>query len=110
MQGGELRHIISILQAPIISGPAGNQEDWDNPIVVCYQYASIKPASASDVIRAGQTVTQVETPIEIRYYPGILPNMRVQHNSDVYVIRGILNEEERNRKLTLMCIGLGQNE
>ena len=71
MQGGELRHIISILQAPIISGPAGNQEDWDNPIVVCYQYASIKPASASDVIRAGQTVTQVETPIEIRYYPGI---------------------------------------
>ena len=75
--------------------------------------AGISPLSARDIINYGQQTSEAEVPIKIRYNPffPVAANMRVyfpSHNS-TYVIQGIINKDERNRSLTLMCIALGAN-
>ena len=110
MNAGALRHPITILQAAITTDQSGQVEDWQNPSVYLQAWAEIAPASANDVIRSGQIVSQVMIPITMRYYPGITSNMRVLYKDSTYIIKGILNVEERNRALTLMCLALGDNE
>ena len=107
---GDLRHPITIIQAAITSDQSGQVEDWENPSIYVRAWAEIAPASANDIIRSGQTVSQVMIPITMRYYPGITSNMRVQYNDNTYIIKGILIEEERILILTLMCLALGNNE
>lgn len=106
-----LRHAVEIqaLQATGNTDVAGPEMAW---ATILSTHAEIKPLRAEDVIRSGQTISEVEIPIRIRYQPGIAANMRVVRVStgDTYLIRGILNMQERGRWLILMCIALGANE
>lgn len=105
IDAGRLRHRITILQPSTTSGIGGAEVTY-TPLCTCY--AAIEPTTATDVIRAGQTVAEVEIPITIRYRAGILPDMKVQRaNGSTYVVKGIINVDERDVLLTLMCVALG---
>ena len=109
---GIYRHriVIQSLQgtSPPTYNTAGQNLSWQTFL---YAAAAISPMSAKDIINYGQQTSEAEVPIKIRYRPGILPNMRVYFpaNNSTYVIQGILNKDERNRSLTLMCLALGSN-
>jgi SPP1 family predicted phage head-tail adaptor len=109
---GALRHLITILKFASTSPPtydvAGPILEWI-PVVTCN--AAINPISGKDVIRGGQTTTQLNLAIAIWYQDGILPNMRVQSdNGSIYVIQSIENVLEMNVVLTLNCVGLALND
>jgi SPP1 family predicted phage head-tail adaptor len=110
---GRLRHRVEIQAlrptAPPSYDDAGPKLKWT---MVLRTKAEILPASASDVIRSGQAVSQVQVPIRVRYRREIAAEMRVVRlaSGDQYTIKGMLNLQERNRWLILMCVALGPNE
>lgn len=118
IKAGSQRQLIRIMQpvaGPIgVSGSTTVLQLFAGPLP-----AEIAPASARDTIRSGQTVQQIAIPITIRYMDGVQANMQVQrvqsrqgvyYATATYVIRGIINVDERNWKLTLMCEALGANQ
>ena len=109
---GSLRHRIDILQRVPTLGMAGTATSLQ-PFLANVP-AAIEPASASDTIRSGQDVSEVNIPVTIDFYPGIRSNMVVRFNRagsvEQYYIKGIINPEERNVSLILMCLALGENE
>jgi SPP1 family predicted phage head-tail adaptor len=109
---GALRHAITILALGPSSPPtydeAGPQLTWQP---VASAMAAINPISGKDVIKGGQTTTQLNLAIAMWYQDGILPNMRVQSdNGSIYVIQSIENVMEMNVVLTLNCVGLASND
>jgi head-tail adaptor len=127
IKAGTLRHVVNIMQpvlGPVgVAGSTTTYQLYAGPIP-----AAIEPASARDVIRSGQTVSQVVIPITIRWMPGMNQNgnwvnlsgqFRIQRLESwqgsyqvvaVYEVQGVLNADERNWKVTLACIALGLNQ
>jgi len=108
---GALRHQITIQQLLPSSPPVYNEQgetlSWQ-PFTTAQ--AAIEPISGKDVIRGGQTTTQLFLTIAIWYQPGIAANMRViSDNGSVYIIQSIENVLEMNQVLTLNCLGINQN-
>lgn len=119
IKAGQQRHLVHILvptTGPV--GPTGSTIAY-MPIAM-FVPAEISPASATDSIRSGQTVSQTEIPVTIRWIPQIVNESRLQFVesqpgsgvytiTSIYVVKGILNIDERNRKMTLACLGLAGN-
>lgn len=105
---GEYRHQITLMQQTPTVGKSGAEMAWKK-FATCY--AAIDPATAKDVIRSGQTTPQVAIPIRMNWMSGVTSDMQVwAANGSKYVIQGIINPQELNVTLTLMCIALGANE
>jgi len=110
---GKLRHRITIQSygpvSPAAMDAGGPVMDWSTFTTA---YAFIDPTAAEDIIRSGQIVSQQEIPITIRWQPGITSSMRVvsDDTSSTFVIKGIINHEDRNVLLTLLCLGIGSNQ
>lgn len=67
--------------------------------------ARIRTARNKEQVVAGAEEANIEKEITIRYYPGITTAMRVLHGSVYYDIRGVDNQDERNRVINLLCTG-----
>jgi len=104
---GEYRHQITLMQQKPTVDKSGAAMQWVR-FATCY--AAIEPATAKDVIRSGQTTSQVATPIRMNWMSGVTSDMRVIANGNTYEIQGILNPQELNVTLTLMCVALGANQ
>ena len=64
-------------------------------------WAEVKDISGREYVASGGLQSEAQTKILIRKLAGILPSMRVQCGSDIYVIKSILGQD--NRTQTLMC-------
>ena len=73
-------------------------------------YAKLAPVSGIDVIRSGQTTTQLLLVATIWWQPGILPDMQVQALNGRYIIQSVENLLELDIVLKLNCLALGGNE
>lgn len=105
---GEYRHQVTIMKQAPGTDKSGAVMSWVK-FAACY--AAIDPASARDMIRSGQTTSEVETPIRMNYLKGVTSDMQVwAANGSKYVVRGIINPQEMNVSLTLMCVALGLNQ
>jgi head-tail adaptor len=100
---GRLRHQITIFRQVIVQGTTGPKPGFE-AFLTCY--AAIEPLTATDVISAGQTTSQLGLPILMNWQAGIEPNMQVEALGVRYIIREILNPLNLNISLTLMCINL----
>lgn len=118
IKAGAQRQLISILQ-PVRAGYSTSGTQTVLTPFAIYVPAEISPAAARDIVRSGQTVTQTEIPITMRWMPGIQSNFiiqRLESQNGVYtvqaqyIVKGILNVDERNRKMTLVCLGIGLNQ
>jgi head-tail adaptor len=104
---GDYRHQITINKQVTVDGVAGAETQWTK-FAACY--AAIDPAAARDVIRSGQTVSEVQVPIRMNWMAGVKAEMQVVANGNTYIVKGIINEREMNVSLTLMCVALGANQ
>lgn len=71
--------------------------------VFCTVWAAIWPTRAKESrknMREGVTVSHT---IRIRYLPGILTTMKIRFGTRVFEIRGIINPDESNRYLDMVC-------
>lgn len=66
-------------------------------------WASITPLSGSRRYEAAQVVQGVSHEITTRYLEGVTSEMRVMYGARKFMIRSVVNAEERDRELRLMC-------
>lgn len=101
MKAGDLRDFITIEnQTPTQIGSGEEIPTWGTFAQV---YASIEPVSGREYFVANQTANAATTRIRIRYYPGVVPQMRVVHGGKIYNILDVLDVMNRHREQHLMC-------
>lgn len=66
-------------------------------------WASVEPISGKEYWASSQVQAEVTHRIRVRYLPGIRPTMRVQFKARTFEIESIINWQERNIDLQLMC-------
>ena len=100
----ELRHKI-IIQAenPQTDGGGGEGDPWAAPTTVATARARIEPLKGSEQLRAMQLEDKVSHRVTIRYRSGITAKQRIKFGSRLLNIRAVINPEERNRFLELLC-------
>ncbi len=100
-RAGKLRHQITIQQQTTDQDVHGQTiETWTTFATV---RASVEPLRGKEYFSVEQEYAQVDTRIRIRYSAGILPKMRVLFGSKLYDIKSVINVEERNFHMELMC-------
>lgn len=101
MKIGKLRHRILIEQAAETRDADGSViEAWSTYATV---QASIEPISAREYFAAQSTQADVTHRINLRYLAGVTPKMRVSYGSRLFDILSVINVDESNRELQLMC-------
>ncbi len=101
MQAGRLRHRITIQNFTSTKDDFGQPiESWSTFAAV---WASVEPLTGREYFQAQQTQAETSYRVRIRYRAGVVPTMRVIHGSRTLEILAVLNAEERNREIQLMC-------
>jgi len=101
IRAGELRHRVTIQQKSVTRNTFGEEiVTWQDVATV---WAAIEPLRGREFFESQQVNAEVTTRIRIRYRPGITPTMRVVYGSRIFDIQAVINVEERNRELHLMC-------
>jgi|SRR5581483_4010077 len=108
---GALRHEVSIQKngpaSPPVFDAGGPVLGWNT---FATALAAIEAVRGTDVIKSGQTTTQLFLTVTMWWQPGILPDMRVaSDNGSLYVIQSVENVLEMDVVLVLNCLGLSKN-
>lgn len=109
MEAGRLRHRVTIDEKVETPDGQGGIETtylaWEENIP-----AAIEPGSGKEFMNSNQILAQVSTRITVRWRPGVVPTMRVRHESAIYNIVAVLPDKETGRTwLTLGCVS-GTND
>jgi hypothetical protein len=108
---GSIVHPIEILKQGPSSPPAydaGGVVSRLSPFLSAY--AAIETDRGGDLVRSGQTGTQLHLKVGMWWQDGILPSMVVKRTDGTqYVIEDVENVRERNIVLVLNCLAIGNN-
>lgn len=101
MNAGSLRYSIKIQQKNVTRDSFGAETiAWTDVATV---WAAIEPLQGREFFNAQQVNAEVTTRIRVRYRSGVTPAMRMLLGSRVFDIQSVINLDERNRELHLMC-------
>ena len=109
MRGGDLRHQITIqVKSSVPDGMGGHIATW-NTFATCF--AAIWPVSGKELDQNAQLATLVTHRVRIRYLAGlpqpIKPGtMQILYNSRIFNVQSVINWEERNIQLDMLCLEL----
>ena len=104
---GELRHRVTVLAETAVTNAAGTDTML---IPVITAWAKIEPVKGTDVIRAGQSITQVPVMVSMYYDARVQPNMQLQTPNRSYAIQAIRNVLELNAVMELTCLAIAGAE
>jgi len=101
MDSGDLKHRITI-QYPTITKDATGAPitTWNDSATV---WAAIWPVSANEITAANSTTMVISHRIRIRYRSVLRSSWRLKFGSRYFAIISILNPNESNELLDLMC-------
>jgi SPP1 family predicted phage head-tail adaptor len=94
------KRILIQVNEPQGDGRGGGKPNW---VDLVNTSASIKPMTGREVYAWGQVLGEVSHVVQIRYRPGIVPQMRVVYHDAIYDIQSVIDVEEEHRLLTLGC-------
>lgn len=101
MDIGRLRHRITLMrQVNEINDYGATITKWKSVATV---WAEVKPLSGREYFSAQQVQSEITTQIWLRHLDGIEPSMRVKFGKRFLEIVSVLNTQERNVSLQLMC-------
>lgn len=102
MNAGRLRHQVDIQQPVEAQNAFGEPEvTWTD--VVTGIWAGIEPLRGREFFASRQTNAEIEARIVMRYRDDVKAKYRIKHRDDEYYIDTIINVDNRNRELQLMC-------
>lgn len=106
MRSGKLRHVVTIQQRTSGSPQrtATGQPDTAWATFQAGVPCSIEPISGREYFTQAQVQGEVTHRLRMRYLAGVLPSMRVLYGSRVFDIVAVMNLEERNVEMHLMCV------
>ena len=105
---GKMRHRVDIEERIETRDTMGGQSAEWKPVAKGV-YARFEPWKGRELYVAQQIRPEVEERIRIRYRVGIDAAQRVRYRGVIYGILYIINPEEKNEELVLMC-SKGLNE
>lgn len=101
MRAGRLRHSI------IIQHYTTTYDEYNAPIQTWATFATVRagiePLKGEERFLAAQRQASTTHRVVTRYVPGVTAAMRVKFGDRYFAIKEILNPQERNRELHLMC-------
>lgn len=100
MNPGELRHRVSIQNAVITTV---NGDAVPEYLTVAERWAKIEPTGGGEDFTAEQTRATRNHTVTLRYYP-LKPSDRLVFGSRIFNVESVLNEDERNRLITVSCL------
>jgi len=102
IRAGELRHRVTIQQNNNPTRGSSGEEipNWQDVATV---WAAVEPLRGREFFESQQVNAEVTTRIRIRYRSGIAPTMRAVYGNRIFDIQAVINVDERNRELHLMC-------
>ena len=96
-----LRHKIIIQEQTDEKNEYGERLDvWDNVLTT---FAGINPLTGKEFFTGEKFNSEVTHKIIMRYTPVIKPYMRIKYGDRIFSIISIINYQERNAELTVMC-------
>lgn len=97
-----LIHTIALEQRPATTDSFGEQTlTWSS--FMSGIPAKVSPISGREALASGAFASEITHRVVMRYVAGITAEMRVSFSGRYFAIKAILDEEERNERLTLMC-------
>lgn len=101
MNIGKLRHRITLLrQVNEVNDYGASTQTW---MMVATVWADVRPLSGREYFSAQQVQSEVTTQIWLRHIEGIKPTMKVKFGKREFEILSVLNTQERDVSLQLMC-------
>lgn len=101
MNIGKLRHRITLLrQVNEVNDYGASTQTWKRVATV---WANVRPLSGREYFSAQQVQSEVTTQIWLRHIEGIKPTMKVKFGKREFEILSVLNIQERDVSLQLMC-------
>jgi SPP1 family predicted phage head-tail adaptor len=99
---GRLRHLVTVQKQVETQNAYGEPEvSWSDVVKnVC---AEILPIRGREYWAAKQINADIEAKVVMRYRSDVTAKMRLLHGTDEYYIDSIINVEQRDRTLELMC-------
>ncbi len=97
----QLNKPIEILSVTETDDGFGGSEESDFVFHSCN--AAIWPVKANEQVQNMREELEVSHKIRIRYYPGITAQMRIRYNARTFEIKSILNPDEANKILDMVC-------
>jgi SPP1 family predicted phage head-tail adaptor len=92
---------ISIVTQTTTDDGMGGEIETDS--VFCLTWAAIWPVSSKEMRENMREVSNVTHNIRIRYRPGVLHTMTLLFGSRKFEIKGIINPDEANKWLDMVC-------
>lgn len=101
MIAGKLRHRVTIQRMTETQNDYGETtQTWSDFAV---SDASISPLSGREAFQAMQMQADVTHKVVTRYVAGVTPRMRLTFGERLFNIESVINSEERNIQLELLC-------
>lgn len=101
MRAGKLRHTVIIQSATeALDGFGEAVKTWAE---YAKARASVEPLQGREFYAAQQFNSEVKVKIRMRFLDGVTPKMRISFNSKIYNIQSIVDPQERNNEMHLMC-------
>lgn len=102
LNSGLLRNKIVIERETITKNNVGGYDSsWSTHLT---PFAFIKPLSGSEVVRHRQLQSDISHKIYMRYEQDIIAKDRIKYGTREFQIRAVINIEERDKWLELICV------
>lgn len=101
MSIGQMRYRVNLLQPSTVRDTFGGRS---NPVAFATTYAKIEALQGKELYKAQEMVAEVSHRVTIRYQPGVVTKYLVDFKGRIFSIEAIINVEERNRFLQLLCL------
>ena len=102
MNPGRLRHLVNIQKQVETQNAYGEPEvTWSN--IAEKVWCQIEPLRGREYFAAKQINADIEARVIMRYRNDVTAKMRLMHGTNEYYIYSIINVDERDREIQLMC-------
>tara|TARA_R110001583_G_scaffold194878_1_gene367424 strand:+ start:937 stop:1266 length:330 start_codon:yes stop_codon:yes gene_type:complete len=98
---GKMRYRIKVENATNTRDAGGGMSQAYNS--AAFVYANIKPTNANSSYRQGMVQEKVTHEITMRFMKNIGTNSRISYGTRLFDVKGIINVDERDRFLKLLC-------
>ncbi len=103
MRAGKMRHRIRIYLPSETQDSAGSIVQGP-PSLLFEDWASIEPLQGREFEAAKSYAVEITHRVRMRHRPGVTEKMRVMYGERIFDIQSVINVNERNVEMQLMCL------
>ncbi len=101
MRAATLRHRVVLQSAAATADSGGGgAATWSDDATL---WASIEPIKGAERLTAQQLESRLTHRVRLRHRSGVTTAMRLKFGARIFNIRAVINPDERNRLLELLC-------